>query len=315
MRNYHIGVVGISGLVGQTFINIIEKENYPFFQWHFFSAHQHNLDKISFSNQQYNVELISEDKIKALDYLLLFTPEDVSKKYARLCEKNHVYAIDNSSYFRLKRGVCLIVPEVNISSYNKHYIISNPNCSTIQCVVPLHLIHQQFKLKKVYYHTYQSYSGKGKDGLKELDDKINKNDLNLIPCIGKVNLDYISSEEEKMVAETRKILQLPKLAVFACCVRIPSFYCHGVNVIFQCHKKISLNKIKEILKSQRIIKLIDEDYPLNLIHGTNEIYIMRIRKISNYELSFFTISDNLIKGSAYNAYQILHHLIGLNHQI
>jgi aspartate-semialdehyde dehydrogenase len=264
----------------------------------------------------------------------LFSPgASVSAVHAPRAAAAGCVVIDNTSQFRMEPDIPLVVPEVNpqaLRNYGKRNIIANPNCSTIQMVVALKPLHDQFRIKRVVVSTYQSVSGAGKEAMDELFNHTKSSFVyessqpqqftkeiafNCIPHIDKFLDDGSTKEEWKMVVETKKILD-PNIAVFATCVRVPVFIGHGESVTVEFHDPVTAGEARACLREAPGIEVVDvrEDggyvTPLESA-GEDAVYVSRIRKDPTvpHGLSFWCASDNLRKGAALNAVQIAETLI------
>lgn len=250
----------------------------------------------------------------------------VSEKYAPVAVSKGCIVIDNSSVFRMNPDVPLVVPEVNpedISSHNG--IISNPNCSTIQAVLPLKAIDMKYKIKRIVYSTYQAVSGAGRFGIEDLENKADGAELKKFPCSIYNNciphIDVFmehgyTKEEYKMIQETRKILHHPNLPITATAVRVPVLNCHGESINVELEKNFDIYDIRLLLENFPGIVVVDNPeknfYPLaSKANGNDEVFVGRIRRdfsISN-GLNLWCVADNLRKGAATNAIQILEKLM------
>lgn len=311
-----IAVVGASGLVGRKILKLL--------------GNKYEIDAFCSSRSEglviegHTLKKLTQENIDAYDFALFSAGSDVSKKWAENFIKKGATVIDNSNAFRRNKNVPLIVPEININTINKSTkIIANPNCSTIQLALPLYHLNKVNKIKKVIVSTYQSASGAGQKGLDDLNNKTtNKFPYilydELIPQIDTTLKNGYTLEEDKIVFELRKILNLPKLKVTATAVRVPIQYCHGESVHITFKHSISVDKVKSTLENARGITVLDNTkeniYPLTSIaKNTNNIYVGRIRKDLNQKNSIcmWIVADNLMKGASANAIQILKALEGV----
>lgn len=321
MKKYNIAIVGATGLVGRTFIKLIEEFNIPINNLFLYASKRSKGKIIKCNNIEYIVNELNVNDFNNIDFVLMSAGSEVSKKYAPIFEKKGCIVIDNSSYFRMNEDIPLIVPEVNYSSiYNrKRNIISNPNCSTIQSVVCLYQISKTYKLKKIVYNTYQSVSGSGMKGIDEYNSSFEGEEhkiykLNIsktcIPYIGDIQNNFFTDEENKMINETKKILSIPNLEVIATCVRVPIKYCHGVSVYVETFDDIDLGIIKKNFTNERSIIYLENDIPDGeLVHNQDLIYVGRLRQCSSNSVIFYCVGDNIRKGAASNALQILSKMI------
>lgn len=317
-----IAIVGATGLVGQTFLEVLEEKqihaNYTLF-----ASAKSEGKIIKFMNKEYEVQELTKDiPFDSYDYALFSAGSKIAKEYAPLFAKHGATVIDNSSAFRMDKSVPLVVPEINFEdALNNLGIIANPNCSTIQAVLPLKAIDQKYKLKRVIYSTYQAVSGAGKLGIDDLlQDKVEKFPYhiksNVIPQIDTFEENGYTKEELKMINETRKILKHPKLAITATCARVPILNSHSESINVETEYPFKIEDIKHYLNSFEGIIVTDDIknniYPLNTIaNGTDNVYIGRIRRDYSVEngLNFWCVADNIRKGAASNAVQILEKLI------
>lgn len=313
-----IGIIGASGLVGRTILKLLDKEKNEIYCY----TSEKSAGKI-IENQKM-IELC-EDNIKQLDYALFSAGGNVSKTWAEKFIKKGATVIDNSNAFRREPFVPLVIPEINQKEItNETKLISNPNCSTIQIALPLYVLNNINPIKRVIISTYQSASGAGQKGLDDLDNNTSNkfstilND-DLIPQID-VPLDNgFTLEEDKVRFELRKILNLPDLKVNATCVRVPIHYCHGTSVYVECKNNVNLTDFEKELKLTKGIKVLNDlknnIYPLTKIaKNTDNVYVGRIRQdLDNKKaLSFWAVADNLRKGAATNAIQIMNNVINNN---
>ena len=320
-----IALVGATGLVGQTMLQILEKRDTPPISFTFFSSARSAGKEIVFKGETYSVEELTEERVNdGFDYVLMSAGGGTSLHYAPLFEEAGAVVIDNSSAWRMDTTVDLIVPEVNKPSL-KRKIIANPNCSTIQSVVPLKPIQDAFGLKRVAYTTYQSVSGSGVKGLEDLE-KGEKGEAptnynhpiyhNLIPQIDDFEEDGYTKEEQKMINETRKILNQADLDVTATCVRVPVPHSHAVAMNITLNSEPTVEEIKTVLSEFPSIKVMDdpsqEVYPTPLEAAQKEeVFVGRIRKDPSLPNTYhlWSVSDNIFKGAALNAVQILESLL------
>ena len=322
-----IAILGATGLVGLEVIKILEQRNFPTKELFLFTSEKSEGQKIIFKDQE--IEILADyepliDKVDLVFGCLDDTfAEDIIPKF-----KEKSVIIDNSSVYRLAPEVPLVIPEINPESIKEYKgIIANPNCSTIQMLVPLFPLHKKAKIKRIFVATYQSVSGHGRDAVNELklefeylamDQPIEKFEghifphpigNNIIPQIGGFNTEGYTKEEMKMVTETKKILNDESIQIMATCVRIPVLYGHSEAVSVEFENPISPSEAREILKNAPGVKLMDknEDYPMPIhVAGKDEVFVGRIRKDLALEngLAMWIVADNVRKGAALNAVQI-----------
>lgn len=320
-----IALVGATGLVGQTMLHILEKRNLPSISLTLFSSARSAGKEITFKGETYTVEELTEERAQdGFDYVLMSAGGGTSLHYAPLFEEAGSVVIDNSSAWRMDDSVDLIVPEVNKASLRRK-IIANPNCSTIQSVVPLKPIQDAFGLKRVAYTTYQSVSGSGVKGLEDLE-KGEKGEAptnynhpiyhNLIPQIDDFQEDGYTKEEQKMISETRKILNQADLDVTATCVRVPVPHSHAVAMNITLESEPTVEELKAVLREFPSISVMDDPsqelYPTPLEAAQKEeVFVGRIRKDPSLPKTYhlWSVSDNIFKGAALNAVQILESLL------
>jgi len=329
-KKYKIAIVGATGLVGRTVLKVLEEKNLNRFQYFLFSSSKSAGTTIDFFNQKYVVLELNEKSFDAnFDFAIFCAGSNVSKKYAPIASNKNCIVIDNSSIFRMDKNVPLVVPEVNPEDiFKNNGIIANPNCSTIQAVIPLKPLLENYGIKRIVYSTYQAVSGAGRFGIEDLENKSTGKNLkkfpysiynNCIPHIDDFLDDGYTKEEHKMINETRKILHSPNLPITATTVRVPIRNCHGESINVELEKDFDLYDIKMLFENFPNLIVVDNPeknyYPLaSQIDGNNEVFIGRIRKDFSVEngLNFWCVADNLRKGAATNAVQILEKLLILN---
>jgi aspartate-semialdehyde dehydrogenase len=315
MRN--IAIVGATGMVGQTFIALLEEYDFPIEKIYFFASAKSAGKTVQFRKKPYLVEELNEHSFdRPIDIALFSAGASVSKIFAPIASSKGIIVIDNSSMWRMDAHVPLVVPEVNPQDVQlSQGIIANPNCSTIQSVIPLHAL-QSFGLKRVIYTTFQAVSGSGYKGVSDL--KLNLEGQpgtfypkpilhNALAIIDTMLDDGYTKEEVKMVEETRKILHLPDLAVTATCVRIPVFNGHCVSINVELEKPFELSEVIEMLRLQAGIKVFESEIPTPLdVNGQDLVYVGRIRRDHSVPqgLNLWVVADNIRKGAAANAIQI-----------
>lgn len=322
-----VAIIGASGLVGTTILEIIEKHDLQFDELTLFASARSAGTEVPYKGSHLVIqELTKESTKEPFDYVLMSAGGGISKEYSPLFEENGAIVIDNSSAWRMDPEIDLVVPEVNRPTLNRK-IIANPNCSTIQSVSPLKLLQDAFGLKRVAYTTYQSVSGSGWAGIEDLDRGERGEDPlnypypiynNVLPHIDDFLDNGYTKEEDKMIQETRKILNLPDLPVTATCVRVPVKSSHSVAINVTLEKNATVEEVKEVFKNKENLGIILKDDPSSLEYptpldaaGTEGIFVGRIRKDETLENTFhiWSVSDNILKGAALNAVQILEQLL------
>ena len=328
MKKYNIAIVGATGLVGQMFLKIIDEYKIPIGDLRLFASKKSEGKRIKFQKKEVVVETVKKGSFINIDYALFSAGGTVSLQYAKQAIEEGATVIDNSSAWRMDKDTPLIVPEVNMSDAYGKKLIANPNCSTIQCVVPLKPLEQVYGIKSVEYNTYQAVSGAGQKGL---DDLLGESKERYFPydiketCIPQIDVfleDGYTKEEHKMIDETRKILHNDDIAISATCVRVPVYNSHGVSIRVTLKKEYDMNKVKELFDNQPGLVVRDnpqkQEYPVSTVaNGNDDIYIGRIRKdkIHKNTLLFYVVADNIRKGAASNTVQIMKGMMDDEHII
>lgn len=324
---YKVAIVGSSGLVGRTVLKVLEEKNFSNVTYTLFSSKKSAGTKINFLGEDYILCELTENSFKqSFDYAIFCAGGEVSKKYIPIAIKSGCTVIDNSSIFRMDPKVPLVVPEINPKEiFNNTGIIANPNCSTIQAVIPLKFLDNKYHIKRIVYSTYQAVSGSGRLGIEDLENKSYGDSLKKFPysihnnCIPHIDIfmdDGYTKEEHKMINETRKILQKPDLPITATAVRVPVVNCHSESINVEFEKDFDLYDVRMLLQNSPGIILVDniekEQYPIaSKANGNNEVFVGRIRRDFSvpYGLNMWVVADNLRKGAATNAVQILEILL------
>ena len=327
-------IVGATGLVGQTFLKVLEEKKLKIDEYELFASTRSIGKKIQFMDKEYTVQELNEESFEntKFNYALFSAGGDISKHYIPLAVKSGCIVVDNSSYFRMHDDVPLIVPEVNEYEIFTHKgIIANPNCSTIQAMLPLKALDDEYTISRIVYSTYQAVSGAGNAGINDLVNTRNGNTPNkflynitdnCIPQIDAFLENSYTKEEIKMIEETKKILKNPKLPITATCVRVPVLNCHSESINVEFENEFNIQDIFKILSNYDGITVIDEistnTYPINeLANGIDDVLIGRIRRDFSVKngINLWVVADNVRKGAASNAVQILEKLIDKRHDI
>ncbi|MBR2289584.1 MAG: aspartate-semialdehyde dehydrogenase [Clostridia bacterium] len=336
MREYKLALVGATGVVGREARLVLEELKLPISKYVFFASSRSAGTKIEFMGKEYEIQELKEDSFdEGFDFAVFSAGGETSKKFGPIASTKGAIVVDNSSAFRMDEDVPLVVPEVNPEDIAwNHGIIANPNCSTIQAVVPLKVLDDKYKIKRIIYATYQAVSGAGKSGIDDLENGIkgyvdgeeyeltkfaNPIFNNCLPDIDIAMSSGYTKEEEKMMNETRKILGRPDLAVTATCVRVPVFNSHSEAINVEFEKEFDLEELVETLKNAEGI-IVQDDlenhiYPLAAnATGHNEVFVGRIRRDNSVKngLNFWCVADNIRKGAATNALQIVKYIIENN---
>ena len=328
----NIAIVGATGNVGRKLLEVIEKLNFKFNELHLIASDKSIGKKITFKGKTYSIVGLSDFDFSKVKIAFFSAGSTIAEKWVPIAAKKTI-VIDNSKHFRMDKEVPLVVPEVNadtLKNYKNKNIIANANCSTIQLVLALKPLHDQFKIKRVIVSTYQSVSGAGNAQMHELEQQ-SKNILekkkvsskyftkqiafNVIPHIDAFMDDRYTKEEWKMTVETKKILD-PKILLSATCVRVPVFIGHSESVNVEFNSDVSAKKIRECLEKAPGCKIVDETKDGGYItpvesSGDFVTYISRIREdhTQKNSINMWVVSDNLLKGAALNAVQIANVLI------
>lgn len=327
MKKYKIAVVGATGMVGRTFLQVLEEENLPAESYTLFASARSAGTKVTFMGKEYEIEELREDSFdRGFDIALFSAGGSISEKFAPIAAEKGCVVIDNSSAWRMDPEVPLVVPEVNPEDikWNKG-IIANPNCSTIQAMVALKPLHDKYSIKRVVYSTYQAVSGAGMGGWQDLENGM-KGEApkkfpypiagNVIPHIDVFLPNGYTKEEMKMVNETHKILGDDSIRVTATTVRVPVFNGHSESINLEFNKEFDLAELVEVLRSAPGV--VVQDDPENLVYpmaitatGTNDTYVGRIRRDESVDsgVNLWVVADNIRKGAAANAVQIAEKLI------
>lgn len=342
MNNYKLAVVGATGVVGQTVLTVLEEKKLPIKEYTFFASERSAGKTLKFMDDVYLIKELTEESLKNgnFDFAIFSAGSDIALKYAPIATSSGCIVIDNSSAFRMDNMVPLVVPEVNSKEIVKNNgIIANPNCSTIQAVVALKPLDDKFGIKRIIYSTYQAVSGAGSKGIHDLENGIynfnkeensyNNNPYtlekfpypifnNCLPHIDNFLENGYTKEEEKMINETRKILNRPNLPITATTVRVPVFNCHCESINVEFNNSFELKDVVNILKKSPGIIVQDEfvesekSYALpTLVSGSDSVYVSRIRRdfSVNNGVNLWVVADNIRKGAASNAVQILEKLL------
>lgn len=327
MKKYNFAIVGATGMVGRTFIKVLEERNLPIENIYFFASARSAGNTITFLGKDYMVEELNEHSFDRKTDIALFSADgDLSKIYAPIASKHGAVVIDNSSAWRMDPSVPLVIPEVNKEDIEKHKgIIANPNCSTIQALVAVKPLHDVFKLKRMIVTTFQSVSGAGKSGCDELENSLKGLPPKKFPhpiannCIPHIDVfldNGYTKEEMKMVNETRKMFHDDSLKITCTCVRVPVMKSHSESINVEFNNQYELDDIYNILNSAPGVKVVDDvknsKYPLATdAADTDDTYVGRIRRDESVEngLNMWVVADNVRKGAASNTVQIAEELI------
>jgi len=328
----NIAIVGATGNVGRKLLEVIEKLNFEFSELYLIASDKSIGKKITFKNKTYSIVGLSDFDFSKVKIAFFSAGSAIAEKWAPIAAKKTI-VIDNSKHFRMDKDIPLVVPEVNadnLKNYTNKNIIANANCSTIQLVLALKPLHDQFKIKRVIVSTYQSVSGAGNAHMNELEEqskkvldkqKVSSKNFtkqiafNVIPHIDSFMEDGYTKEEWKMTVETKKILD-PNIVLSATCVRVPVFVGHSESVNIEFNSEVSAKSVRNCLEKAPGCKVVDETKDGGYItpvesSGDFITYISRIRddQTQKNSINMWVVSDNLLKGAALNAVQIANVLI------
>lgn len=319
-----LAIIGATGLVGRAFLRETERLSLPVDRLVLAASGASAGKRLYLYGKARKVEELSPDVFDGVDFALFSAGREISREYVPIAVKKGVRVVDNGSFFRMKEGVPLVVPEINFSDVGESPVIANPNCSTITAILALNAL-KKFGLTSVRYVTFQSASGAGRKGLDDLTVTLRGENPRFFPaslaknCIPKIDdflPDGYTGEEEKMRNETKKILHLPDLSVSATCVRVPVPFCHGVAVSAELKENFTLNEIREEWKKQDGVVVADDTchdvYPLGeMARCSDKTFVGRLRRDTASEngITFYCVADNLYKGSASNAVEIVRRLV------
>jgi len=334
-KSYNVAVVGATGIVGQELLGILETRKFPLGRLKLIASARSAGKRIKFGEQEIEVEALSHDCFEGSDFVFNAVPDEISREYSPSAVKAGAIVIDKTGAWRMDQDVPLVVPEINGADVAKHKgIIATPNCATMPVVMALWPLHQVNPVKRVVAATYQSVSGTGGPAVEELRVQTpqalageavwpsaypHQIAFNLIAEIGSWKDDDYTSEEMKMVNETRKIMHAPDIAISATCVRVPTFVSHAAAVWAEFEEPMAPETVRELLS--KAPGVVVQDDPKNSVYpqpwtaaGKDPVFVGRIRRdlSSPNGIAFWTVGDNLRKGAALNALQIAEELIERN---
>ena len=327
MKKYNVAVVGATGLVGQTFLKVLKERNFSIENLYLYASARSAGKTVEFNGKDYTIIELKDENIKEdLDVALFSAGGGISLEYAPKFKAKGAIVVDNSSAWRMEKDIPLVVPEANPEALENHGgIIANPNCSTIQVMPVLKVLHEKYGLKRVIYSTYQAVAGSGQKGIDDLEANLRGEPskgyphqiaFNLIPHIDVFLDNGYTKEELKMIEETKKILGLPNLKVTATCVRVPVKMGHAVSVNVELEKPFELSDVVKAFEEKEGIAVRDDVknnvYPMPIeAEDTDEVYVGRIRRDETVDsgLNLWVVADNIRKGAATNTIQIAETLI------
>ncbi len=327
-----LAVVGATGNVGRIMVELLERREFPATRVTFLASKRTAGTKINFRGREHVVEELTPDSFAGIDLAVASTPDEIARDYLPHAVRAGSVVVDESGYFRMHPDVPLVIPEVNGHAIARHKgIISSPNCSTTQMVQCLKPLHDFARVRRVVVSTYQAASGAGLKASQELESQahamLHKQDFspkefahqlafNCIPHIGGMKDGGFTSEETKMILETRKMLEDDSIQICPTCVRIPVTNCHSESIVVETEKKVSAEQARELFAATPGLVVVDDlpnkKYPMPKdCSGRDETFVGRIRVDPSHpsSLAFWCVSDNLRKGAATNAIQIAEALI------
>ena len=314
-------------MVGRKSLEVLAERNLPVTEYVFFASARSAGKEIDFLGKKHTiVELSKENISNDFDYALFSAGSDISLEYIPIFKETGCVAIDKSSLFRMDENVPLVVPEVNPEEiFKNNGLIATPNCTTIPAVTVLKPLDNKYKIKRIVYSTYQAVSGAGVAGVEDLENGVKglppKKFVapifsNCIPHIDSFLDTGYTKEEMKTINETRKILKRPDLKITATTVRVPVLNCHSESINVEFENDFDIDELKEILKNAPGVIVQDDIknniYPMaSTTDGKDEVFVGRIRRDDSipYGINLWVVSDNIRKGAATNAIQILEKLI------
>lgn len=323
-------IVGATGLVGQELLDILCEQKIRFPKMKLLASESSEGEKIDFAGEELTVEALTSDSFEDVEVAFFSAPNDITKKFVPIANANGCFVVDDSSVFRMKSDVPLVVPEINGQLLKDFVgkIISVPNCTTTPLVLALKPLQERYGIERVVVSSYQSVSGAGRKAFEELSYQtaalLNGKEaeisafphriaFNCLPEIGELTENGNTTEEEKVIKETRKILELPDLNISSTAVRVPTFSCHGLSVNVEFNEDFSnIEEIRELWDSFPGLKVIDNPahhiYPTSVEgSGSDYTFVGRARRDSSVKsgINFWVITDNLRKGASLNALQCL----------
>ena len=327
MKKFKIAIIGATGLVGMSVLKVLEEKKLPIETYGLFATKNSAGKILSILGKDYIVEELNENSFDSgFDFAIFAAGGDIAQKYAPIAVQHGCIVVDNSSHFRMFEDVPLVVPEVNFEDvYNNKGIIANPNCSTIQAMLPLKALEDKYKIKRIVYSTYQAVSGAGKDALYDLKNIDSSKPLKKFPhpiynnCLPHIDVfmdNGYTKEELKMINETRKILHRPDLKITATTVRIPVTNSHSESINVEFENEFKLEELKDTLKNFPNLILVDDPtsnaYPMPIdATDHDEVFVGRVRRDDSVKsgINLWVVADNIRKGAASNAVQIVERLM------
>jgi aspartate-semialdehyde dehydrogenase len=335
MKSYRLAVVGATGAVGQEILRTLERRRFPVASLKALASARSVGKKVEFAGKALTIEELNDAAFEGVDYALFSAGATRSRQFADACKKAGAVMIDNSSAFRMQSDVPLVVPEINAGDLAKHNgIIAVPNCSAIILGVPLWPLHQAAHIERIIVSTYQSASGAGAQAMAELEGQVqayaagkemtrsvfpHQIAFNVFSHNTAIAENGYNEEENKVIEETRKIFHQPALPIVATCIRVPVLRAHSESIVIETRKPLSPEQAREILSKAPGVKLVDNaeknHFPMPIeASGQHDVLVGRIRRDLSHPngLALFVAGDQLLKGAAWNAVQILETLVQSN---
>ena len=333
MNSYRIAVVGATGAVGQEILRTLERRKFPVSQLKPLASSRSAGKTVEFNGAKVPVEELRASAFEGVDFALFSAGATRSREFAEACKKAGAVMIDNSSAFRMRDDVPLVVPEINAGDLKNHKgIIAVPNCSAIIMGVPLWPLHQAAHIERIIVSTYQSASGAGAQAMAELENQSRAHAkgeplkkevfphqiaFNVFSHNTAIAANGYNEEENKVIEETRKIFHEPELPIVATCIRVPVLRAHSESIVIETKRDLSPEEAREILSKAPGVKVVDSreknHFPMPLeASGQFDVLVGRIRRDLSHPrgLALFVSGDQLLKGAAWNAVQILEYLVG-----
>jgi aspartate-semialdehyde dehydrogenase len=337
MTSFNIAIIGATGAVGQEMLRLLEQRRFPVKNIHCFASPQSAGKTVLFKGEQILIEQLQNDSFQGMDIALFSAGKKISLAYGPLAAQAGCLVIDNSSAFRMDPSVPLIIPEVNRHALQKHTgIISSPNCTATIMLMALAPLHREFKIRRIVAATYQAASGAGQRAMTELQEEsraILENRpfhrtampfpyaFNLFPHNAPMTSSGYNDEEVKVIEEVRKILEEPELRIAVTCVRVPVLRAHSEALNVEFENPITPQLAKAVLQNASGITVLEDwennRFPMPIdASGQDEVFVGRIRQdLSNRNtLDLWAVGDQLLKGAALNAIQIMELYVSLDYQ-
>lgn len=333
-RKLNVGVVGATGMVGEVFLDLLRDRDFPVGELKLFASDRSRGQTREFAGRQVPIDTLSPEGFTGLDLVFFSSGDDISAEWAPVAVRSGAFAIDNSAAFRMDASKLLCVPEVNghlLPKPTQPALIANPNCSTIQLVLALNPLRQEFGIESVHVATYQAVSGAGKAGQEELAAQTkawaaqssapspqtfpHPIAMNCVPQIGSFNAQGFCSEEVKIMRETKKILGDDQMRVSAFTVRIPAWNAHSEAAWVRLRQDVSCEQVVAALRKQPGLQIKEDSYPLALDYsGQNPVGVGRVHQDVDDPRTWmmWIVGDNLRKGAALNGIQIAERIFDLN---